>query len=36
MSHDKGFRVVEQLYCPKKHSLIADSVHIHGEPSVML
>jgi hypothetical protein len=34
--HGKEFLVVEQLYCPKHHSLIADSVHIHGEPSVML
>ena len=34
--HGKEFLVVEQLYCPKRHSLIADNVHIHGEPSVML
>jgi len=32
--HGKAFLVFEQLYCPKHHSLVADNVHIHGEPSV--
>ena len=34
--HGKEFLVVEQLSCPKHHSLIADNVQIHGEPSVMM
>lgn len=28
--------LVESLYCPRGHSLMAESVRIHGEPSVRL
>ncbi len=34
--HGYEFLVVEQIMCPKGHSLIADSVKIHGEPSIRL
>jgi hypothetical protein len=33
---DKEFLVVEELTCPNNHSLMAPSVCIHGEPSVMM
>ncbi|WP_455382384.1 hypothetical protein [Salinispira pacifica] len=34
--HRQGqeFLVVEQLYCPAGHSLMVESVRIHGEPSI--
>jgi hypothetical protein len=32
--HD--FLLVESLFCPKGHSLVVDSVRIHGEPSIKL
>ena len=34
--HGKEFLVIEELFCPKHHSLIDGSVCIHGEPSVKL
>ncbi len=34
--HGKEFLVVEELYCPNHHSLIAESVCIHGQPSVTM
>ena len=34
--HGKEFLVVEEVYCPNGHSLIADSVRIHGEPSIKI
>jgi hypothetical protein len=30
----KDFLVVENLCCPKGHSLMVDSVRIHGEPAI--
>jgi len=32
----KDFLVIEQLYCSEGHSLMADHVRIHGEPSICL
>gem|GEM_PF-39980 len=32
----KDFLVVRNVFCPEGHSLMADDVHIHGEPSVSL
>lgn len=32
--HGKEFLVIEDVRCPNGHSLIAESVHIHGEPSI--
>jgi len=32
--HGNGFLVVETLSCPGGHSLISESVRIHGEPSI--
>ena len=32
----KEFLVVEEVTCPKGHSLIVDSVRIHGEPSIKI
>lgn len=34
--HGSEFLVVEEIFCPKGHSLMADSVRIHGEPSIRL
>lgn len=34
--HGKEYLVVEQLLCPRGHSLMASSVHIHGEPSIRI
>ena len=34
--HGKGYMVVEEVLCPNGHSLIADSVRIHDEPSIKL
>jgi hypothetical protein len=32
--HGKEFLVVEELYCPNGHSLMAERVRIHEEPSI--
>ena len=32
--HGKEFLVVEELYCPNGHSLMAERVRIHDEPSI--
>ncbi len=32
--HGQEFLVVEQLQCPAGHSLMVESVRIHGEPSI--
>jgi hypothetical protein len=32
----QDFLVVEQLFCPDGHSLMADHVRLHGEPSICL
>lgn len=32
--HGNGYLVVERLFCPDGHSLISESVRIHGEPSI--
>lgn len=32
----KEFLVIEEVSCPEGHSLIADTVQIHGEPSVKI
>lgn len=32
----KDFLVIEQLYCRDGHSLMADRVRLHGEPSICL
>ena len=32
----KEFLVIENLTCPEGHSLMADTVKIHGEPSIKL
>jgi hypothetical protein len=34
--HGREFLVVEEVFCSKGHSLIADSVQIHGEPSIKI
>jgi hypothetical protein len=34
--HGKEFLVVEELLCPKGHSLMVDSVRIHDEPSISI
>ncbi|MDR1933970.1 MAG: hypothetical protein LBQ57_14250 [Spirochaetales bacterium] len=34
--HGKDFLVVESLCCPQGHSLMVDSVRIHGEPAVKI
>jgi hypothetical protein len=34
--HGKEFLVVEELLCPQGHSLMADSVRIHDEPSISI
>ncbi len=34
--HGKEFLVVEEIFCPKGHSLMSDSVRIHGEPSIRI
>lgn len=32
----KDFLVVEQLYCKKGHSLMAEDMRMHGEPSICI
>lgn len=32
--HRKDFLIVEKLYCPRGHNLMADVVRIHGEQSI--
>ena len=32
----RDFLVVEQVFCPDGHCLMADSVRLHGEPSIRL
>lgn len=32
--HGNGYLVVETLCCPEGHSLMSESVRIHGEPSI--
>lgn len=34
--NQQGFLVVEKLFCPKGHDLMADVVRIHGEPSLKI
>ena len=34
--HGKEYLVVEELLCPKGHSLISPSVRIHDEPSIRI
>ncbi|RKX75840.1 MAG: hypothetical protein DRP87_13595 [Spirochaetes bacterium] len=34
--HGKEFLVIEELYCPKGHGLMVESVKIHGEPSIKI
>lgn len=34
--HGKEFLVVEELRCPAGHSLMCESVRIHGEPSIQV
>ena len=34
--HGKEFLVVEELSCPNGHSLMAESVRIHDEPSIKI
>lgn len=34
--HDQEFLVVEELACPAGHSLMSESVRIHGEPSIAI
>ncbi|MBU8913751.1 MAG: hypothetical protein KOO61_06970 [Spirochaetales bacterium] len=34
--HGKEFLVVEELSCPNGHSLMAESVRIHDEPSIRI
>jgi len=34
--HGREFLVVEEVTCPNGHSLIVDSVKIHGEPSIKI
>lgn len=36
MRNGKDFLVVEQVFCPHGHSLMVDSVRLHGEPSINL
>jgi len=32
----KEFFVIEELFCPNGHSIMSDTVHIHGEPSIQV
>ncbi len=34
--HEEEFLVVEELSCPKGHSLMVDTVRIHDEPSISI
>ena len=34
--HGKEFFVIEELYCPKGHSIMSETVNIHGEPSIQI
>jgi len=34
--NQKDFLVVEKIYCPRGHDLMADVVRIHGEPSLRI
>ncbi len=34
--HGKDFLVVEEVKCPKGHSLMVDTVRIHGEPTIRI
>lgn len=34
--HGKEFFVIEELYCPKGHSIMSETVNIHGEPSIQV
>ena len=34
--HGQEFLVVEEIFCSKGHSLMSDSVRIHGEPSIRI
>ena len=34
--HQKDFLVAEQISCPRGHSLMAEVVRIHGEPSISI
>jgi len=34
--HGQDFLVAEKIYCPNGHSLMADVVRIHGEPSISI
>jgi hypothetical protein len=34
--HGKNFLVVETVQCPKGHSLMVDTVKIHGEPAIKI
>jgi hypothetical protein len=34
--HGEEFLVIEELLCPKGHSLMVDSVRIHDEPSIRI
>ena len=34
--HGKDFLVVEEVSCPKGHSLMVESVQIHGEPTIRI
>ena len=32
----RGYLIVDEIYCPQGHDLVADSVRIHGEPSIRI
>lgn len=34
--HQQDFLVAESLFCPRGHSLMAEVVRIHGEPSIRI
>jgi len=34
--HGRGYLIVDEIYCPQGHDLVAESVRIHGEPSIRI
>ena len=34
--HGKEFFVIEELFCPRGHSIMSQTVQIHGEPSIQI
>ena len=34
--HGRGYLIVDEIYCPQGHDLVAETVRIHGEPSIRI